>query len=664
MYWSRKCIEYSITLLVIIAINFFACRLLPGDPFYYLSLDSELGYSDVIISEETHDKLIEYYGLDLPVYSQFFRFLVNLVHGDLGWSIYHNMPVSKLIMGSLPWTLLLMGTTFIIASFLGILIGASSAWKRDSLFDKFSLNFMIILNRIPSFIIAIFMLIFLAAKLNFFPLGGARTSYGSFSSNFSYLSDIIWHLILPAITLIIAELCHPFLLTRNTMVGIIKKDYVWAGRARELLSQCKLPAEKHYSYPVHLSGGELQRALIALTLVNEPEILVFDEPTNGLDPRTKKEIIILLRQIMDKKSGIIVSHDFTVLKELSHRIGILYAGQLIEMADSKSFFNNPRHPYSRALYSSFNSLETAREITAIRGKMYDAEERQEACVFAGRCTQSIEECFREKPSLEISGDRFLACHRGGVVDLLKGSNLSKTYLLSDKLLKKSSVQALKNVNIHIEAGEVVALVGESGAGKTTLGKIIARLLKKDEGEIIFDHTVSPLDVQYIFQDPRGAISHRFTVTEAVAEPLDIRKEVNAEERKQRVQKMLLQVGLPADEIFCEKHCFQLSSGELQRIAIARALIVKPRIVVADEPTSNLDPSEKARIIKLLLALQNANGMGLLLITHDMLVARKVSRRIYVMREGEIVEEGLSEKLLACSCNLYTRELMGQVNSEA
>ena len=127
-----------------------------------------------------------------------------------------------------------------------------------------------------------------------------------------------------------------------------------------------------------------------------------------------------------------------------------------------------------------------------------------------------------------------------------------------------------------------------------------------------------------------------------------------------VQDMLLQVGLPADEAFCEKHCFQLSSGELQRITIARALIVKPRIVVADEPTSNLDPSEKARIIKLLLSLQNSSGMGLLLITHDMRVARKVSRRIYIMREGEIVEEGLSENLLACSCNLYTRELMQEL----
>ncbi len=234
MYWLRKSGEYLITLLIIISINFLACRLLPGDPFYYLSLNSEMGYSDVLITEEVHDKLMEYYGLDLPLHQQFFRFLYNLAHGDLGSSIYHNMPVSNLIMGALPWTLLLMGTAFLIATFVGIFIGASSAWRRDSFFDKFALNFMLILNRIPSFIIAIFMLIFLAAKLNLFPLGGARTPYASFSSTFSYVYDIVWHLILPAITLIIAELCHPFLLTRNTMVSVIKKDYVWAAKTRGL----------------------------------------------------------------------------------------------------------------------------------------------------------------------------------------------------------------------------------------------------------------------------------------------------------------------------------------------------------------------------------------------------------------------------------------------
>lgn len=465
------------------------------------------------------------------------------------------------------------------------------------------------------------------------------------------------------------EILNPSYTIVEQMVETMMEHRLWnkkqaVMRARKLLSYCKLSTSKHDSYPVHLSGGELQRALIALTLTNDPEIMIFDEPTIGLDPKTKKEIITLLREILQQKSGIVVSHDFMVLKELSDFMGVLYAGQLIEMVDTKSFFDDPRHPYSRALFNSFNSIETAREITAIRGKMPELDRNQNACVFAGRCTQSIEQCHKEKPSLQACGDRLLACHRGGVVDLFQGSNISKSYVISDKLLKKRSIPVLKNVNIHIEAGEVVALVGESGAGKTSLGRIIARILHEDGGRLSFDRTVKPLDVQYIFQDPRGAISHRFTVMDAIAEPLDIRKEINLEVRKQLVEDMLWQVGLPTDEVFAKKYCFQLSSGELQRIAIARALIVKPRIVVADEPTSNLDPSEKARIIKLLLSLQNANGMGLLLITHDMLVAKKVSRRIYVMREGEIVEEGLSDKLLACSCSLYTRELMGQANSEA
>lgn len=232
MYWGKKCAEYTVTLLVIIIINFLACRLLPGDPFYYLNYNSDLGYSDVVVTAETHEKLTEYYGLDLPLHLQFTRFVGKLAHGDLGFSIYHNMPVKTLIKGALPWTLLLMGTAFIIATILGILIGAKSAWQRDSFFDKFALNSMVILNRVPSFIIAIFVLILLGAKLQIFPLAGARTAYASFSSPFAYIADIIWHLILPAVTLIIAELCHPYLLTRNTMIGVIKKDYVWAAKTR------------------------------------------------------------------------------------------------------------------------------------------------------------------------------------------------------------------------------------------------------------------------------------------------------------------------------------------------------------------------------------------------------------------------------------------------
>ena len=463
------------------------------------------------------------------------------------------------------------------------------------------------------------------------------------------------------------EILNPSYTIVEQMVETMMEHRLWnkrqaALRARELLTYCRLSVQKHDAYPVHLSGGELQRVLIALTLVNDPEILIFDEPTSGLDPRTKKEILALLAEILSTKTGIIVSHDFLLLEEISHRLGILYAGELIEMSTTPEFFANPRHPYSRALLNSFDSIKTGREIMPIRGKL-SIDRSQECCVFADRCTQSLETCTRVKPLLRDYQGRFLACHRGGVIDLLQGVNISKSYNISTNPLKKKNLKVLKNINIHIEAGEVVSLIGESGAGKTSLGKIIAGILPSDTGKIISDQTVEPFDIQYIFQDPRSAISHRFTVNQAVAEPLVIRKGVKSEKLHQEVEARLLQVGLPIDDEFGNKYCYQLSSGELQRIAIARALIVKPRIIIADEPTSNLDSSEKARIIKLLLALQNENGMGLLLITHDMLIARKVSRRIYVIQEGEIVEEGLSANLLTYSSNLYTRELLKQVNSE-
>ncbi len=428
--------------------------------------------------------------------------------------------------------------------------------------------------------------------------------------------------------------------------------------ARDLLFKCKLPIEKHDSYPVHLSGGELQRVMIALTLVNDPEMVIFDEPTSGIDIRNRNEIVELLKEILKNKTCIIVTHDLLLLRKLADKIGILYKGVLVELVPAHLFFRNQHHPYSRALYNSFTSLETSREMSRIRDRRNNlSHSTVNGCVFADRCTQAIEKCFKDMPRLlSYYSDRQIACHRKGVVSLIRTTNLSKIYRKSGSLWGPK-IQVLKDVNVNVEAGEVVALVGESGAGKTTLGQIICGLIDPEDGEMNIDETVHRNDVQYIFQDPEESLSPRYTVLEAIREPLDIKNKFDLNTKNEMARKMLANVGLYTNAAFCDRFCSQLSSGEAQRLCIGRALITSPRVLVADEPVSRLDPSEQVRVLKLLLELQTDFGIGLFFITHNLYLARKISRRIYVIHQGRIIEEGFTETVLDQPRHPLTRNMV-------
>ena len=428
-------------------------------------------------------------------------------------------------------------------------------------------------------------------------------------------------------------------------------------RAHDLLLGVNLLAAKHDSYPVHLSGGELQRVLIALTIANDPQVMLFDEPISGIDVQNRVEIIELLKEVLKGKTGIIVSHDLLLLRELVSRIGILYGGFLVELAPASLFFKDQRHPYSRALYNAFTSLETAREMSGIRGsKGIGPAVGGKNSIFVDRCNQAIKKCYQDIPQLKLLDSRWIACHRKGVVNLIEVNKVNKTYNLQGSIWGRSKVEVLKKVSINIEAGEVVALVGESGAGKTTLGQIICNLIRWDGGEIYFDKTVCNDDVQYIFQDPEESVSPRYTILEAIREPLDIRGGPDLHARNEMARGMLGRVGL-TDNNLCSRFCHQLSSGEMQRLSIGRALLASPRVLVADEPVSRLDPSEQIRVLKLLLELQTYYGVGMLFITHNLYLARKISRRIYVMRQGEMIEEGFTETVLTAPRHSYTSSLV-------
>jgi peptide/nickel transport system ATP-binding protein len=424
-------------------------------------------------------------------------------------------------------------------------------------------------------------------------------------------------------------------------------------RVSHLFRSVGLDEEKGRSFPHQLSGGEKQRALIAMALANDPQVLILDEPTSSLDAVTKAEIIQLLRERIREKIVLVITHDISTAAKLTDKMAVLYAGRIIEMGDARDLLDNPRHPYTRGLIRSSPNMTTTKDLQGIPGRMVHGVP---GCPFSDRCTQRIDRCSKEVPPLSDFGDRMIACHRGGIVPLLE---------LSDVKTSFGDFAAVDGVDLTLYEGETIALVGESGSGKTSLAKTVIGLFEQEAGEIRLEG--EPLvkrdrdfykKVQMIYQNPKESISHRMNVFDAVAEPLEIQKVGNSAERVLIVKRVLEEVELSSDDAFLKKYPHQISGGEAQRVAIARALVLNPKLLIADEPTSALDASVQAKILKLLLNLQEKRGLAILFITHDIALARKVSDRMAVMLEGKIVEEGPTSDVTTCPAHPYTMKLLG------
>lgn len=423
-------------------------------------------------------------------------------------------------------------------------------------------------------------------------------------------------------------------------------------RASRLLERVGLAERFFSSYPHQLSGGQKQRVLIAMALSNDPELLILDEPTSALDPITKADIIELLREVSHDCALLIVTHDLSVASQLAEKTAVLYGGRILELGPTELLLEEPRHPYTRGLLRAFPNLTTTKDLQGIPGQL---SRPPLGCPFAPRCTQKDNQCLEEYPELENIGDRFLACHLGGIVPLLTVKNLCKSF---------GKNQILDEVNLTLFEGETVAIIGESGSGKTTLARTLMGLYDYSKGSIGFrglNQTKKEKHfyryVQMIYQNPSESISHRHTVVEAVKEPLNIHRIGNGEEGIQIVKRVLREVQLPDTEEFLQTYPHHLSGGEAQRLAIARALVLEPKLLIADEPTSALDPSVQAKIIKLLMNLQETRGLSLLLITHDIALAKKTSDRLIVLRNGRIIEEGPTHKILATPSHPYTKKLI-------
>ena len=436
-------------------------------------------------------------------------------------------------------------------------------------------------------------------------------------------------------------------------------------RIVEVLKMVGLDPSWKNAYPHQLSGGMRQRVLLAMALVCEPELLIVDEPTTALDAASKNEIYYLLRDLQ-KKIGfamILISHDVAFISRLTSQVMTMYCGQVVEYGRTSDVLKNPMHCYTRGLLNASAQFFKYKDLWGIGGKPPEELRAYEGCPFAPRCCQSSDNCRKSRPELRyVALERQVACHKGGIETFIKAEGIKKSFQVKDRV-----IQAVKRADIEIRSGEVVALVGESGSGKSTLAYTLVGILSPDEGSVYFrgkkveNHWATRMmeGMQIIFQDPFSATSHRMKVLDVVKEPLDIMKWGSGEERNDAACRALEAVRLPVNQEFLERYCYSLSGGQRQRVAIARALVTNPKLVIADEITSMLDPSNQANILRELKGLQNRFGFAMLYITHELHLARKVADKVYVMHQGEIVEKGDASEVFEKPKHMYTRQLFSE-----
>ena len=402
--------------------------------------------------------------------------------------------------------------------------------------------------------------------------------------------------------------------------GLSKKEA--REKTLDLLKKVKIPEPeiKVNSYPHQLSGGQRQRIMIAMALANEPELLIADEPTTALDVTVEKALLELLSDLQKEfgMSILFITHDLNIVKKFSDDVCVMKDGQIVESGRVKELFDDPKHPYTIKLLNS------------IPGK---------------------------KEKLNTNNEL-----------LLSGSEVDINYPVAKNLFGQTTefLNAVKKVDIKIYSGSTTGLVGESGSGKSSLARALLGI-EKSEGKIIFDNkNINKLssseirnfkkDFQIVFQDPFGSLSPRMTIGEIVGEGLKVHQpNLTKEERRDKIVQALNDVELESSSFSRFPH--ELSGGQRQRVAIARAIILEPKLILLDEPTSALDVSIQMQILNLLKDLQSRLGLAYLCISHDLKVIRFLSDYVYVMKDGNIVEDGISDDLFESPNHIYTQELL-------
>ncbi|MBY0475564.1 MAG: ABC transporter ATP-binding protein [Nitrosomonas sp.] len=485
-------------------------------------------------------------------------------------------------------------------------------------------------------------------------------------------------------------------------------------RIQELLEQVGIPdaAQRMHEYPFQFSGGMKQRAMIAMALAGEPELLIADEPTTALDVTIQAQVLDLMRQIQQRThmAILLITHDLGVVAEMAQRIAVMYAGEIVELASRHDFFQHPAHPYSQQLFASLPGKQKRDQALAvIQGSVPSLAQQFNGCRFVDRCNQALAICHNTIPQwYPVTSDHQVRCHlyqqnapeklpidntnqcittldvKSNTTEetLLQVTDLKVHFPIRKGLLKRivGHVKAVDGVSLKIVSGKTLALVGESGCGKTTIGKSILQLIKPTAGSVRFRNQElvalkrSQLrqirsQFQIIFQDPYSSLNPRMRIIEILREGMDaliISKKNDSKTRDQspnfsreeEINALLRQVGLPVEVKWRYPHEF--SGGQRQRIAIARALAVNPELLICDEPTSALDVSVQAQILNLLKSLQNNLGLAFLFITHNIAVVEYLADEVAVMYLGRIVEYGRINEVMNHPRHPYTQALLSSV----
>jgi peptide/nickel transport system ATP-binding protein len=464
------------------------------------------------------------------------------------------------------------------------------------------------------------------------------------------------------------------------------------------------PERRIDEYPFRMSGGQKQRVMIAMTLATEPDFLVADEPTTALDVTIQKQILDLLRDLQREQGMglLLITHDLAVVSGMAQRVALMYAGQIVEVATAAEFFSTPKHPYAQALLRALPDADRRGEpLTAIAGTVPALTQEFTGCRFAPRCASVMPHCANTMPTLDaLTPTRSVRCllyvkgasqttvrpdkaqgtlaasvTAGPGKTLLEVKDLRVRFPIRKGFLQRTAgyFDAVAGVSFDIGAGSTLALVGESGCGKTTAGKAIVQLLRKQaviegqallQGKNLFaldDQALKAArrDIQIIFQDPYASLDPRMRVFEVLEEGLvALRPEMDAAARRAHLERLTDQVGLRRESL--DRYPHEFSGGQRQRIAIARALAVQPKLIVCDEPTSALDVSVQAQILNLLESLQRELGLSYLFITHNIGVVEYIADEVAVMQAGRIVEQGPSDQVLGAPAHAYTRTLLAAV----
>ena len=449
----------------------------------------------------------------------------------------------------------------------------------------------------------------------------------------------------------------------------------------EVMRAVNLPSTKQFlrSYPHQLSGGQQQRVVIAIAFACRPRLIVLDEPTTGLDVTTQRYILEKINEMAAGygASAVYVSHDLPAVAQVASKTAVMYAGRIVEVASTTKLFREPRHPYSAGLLKAAPSADETNRLVGIEGRPPRPGHWPSGCSYAPRCPRAQEDCRGEVPLLApVEGDSLVRCLHP--IPLEGGAALALTAAPRPEPLEGTAVQVsdliagygpkeiLHDVAFGVPRGECTAIVGESGSGKTTLARCLVGLHSDWKGQITLNG--QPLRkgarereheqlrrMQYIFQNPFGSLNPTMTVIENVEEPLRHFERLSPRDRRRKALDILDTVHLGND--FADILPSSISGGERQRVAVARALVVEPEVLVCDEITSALDVSVQALLIEQLRDLQLQRGLTIVFITHNLAVVRSIAQNAIVLQRGTIVEAGPTERVLDDPQHPYTRQLL-------